>query len=460
MMPPKRRPAAAGLRAGALRRPAAAIERRGEVWEKSGEVSSDTLLGWTWAHLRGAYWEEDVEAIGKVVELRRKDTGREIIVKVSGTPSESLLKMLSGVANKQLRVHLCPDPCPALVWEDGYLHCTQLREVDRGSVGWSQNLEAAAAGPEDVDELHDLRASAEELRQRGKGVGGLAEKAKQAEKSPGSSGDEAKKKKKKKKAASRIQAKKSLEQLCGTTGLDPKAEVRRRVKKRARRVARRTRNRKRDGTSSEDDSSSSSTPESFEVDDKDLFEPATSTQRVWKQCPGALTMSMIAEAKEALLNQMGTPGEPMDGAVPAIVTQYVRQVLMPTMSGPVARESHHWGLLLDLLLTGQVAAAADLGAQRLKALEGHAKGMKPELLRQLELVAQERPSLSSATEIMKAGKQANEEQKVLQKATSREGQDKGKGQWSEWKPRFEKGEKGGKQDKGKKGKSEGKKKAS
>ena len=94
-------------------------------------------------------------------------------------------------------------------------------------------------------------------------------------------------------------------------------------------------------------------------------------------------MSMIAEAKEALLNQTGTPGEPMDGVAPAIVTQYVRQILMPNMSGPVARESHHWGLLLDLLLTGQVAAAADLGAQRLKALEGHAKGMKPELLRQL-----------------------------------------------------------------------------
>ena len=33
----------------------------------------------------------------------------------------------------------------------------------------------------------------------------------------------------------------------------------------------------------------------------------------------------------------------------------------------------HWGLLLDLLLTGQVASAADLGAQRLKALEGHSR---------------------------------------------------------------------------------------
>ena len=459
VMPPRRRPAAAGERVGALRRPAAAGAREGDGWERAGEVSSDTLLGWQWVHLRGRYWDEEVEVIGKVMDIKRKDTGREILLKASGTPSESLLRALSGVPSRQLRVHLCPDPCPALVWEEAYLHCSQVREVERGSLGWSQTLEAAVE-KEDDDELRQLRASAEELRLRGKGVGGQAEKPKKKEVSPGSSGDEAKKKKKKRKrAASRIQARKGLDSLFGTTGLDPKAEVRRKVKKRARRVARRTRNKKRGSSSSDGSSSSSSSPESCEVDDKDLFEPATSTQRVWKQCPGVLTMTMIAEAKEALLSQRGTPGEPMDGAVPAIATQYVRQILMPTMSGPVAREPHHWGLLLDLLLTGQVAAAADLGAQRLKALEGHAKGMKPELLRQLELVAQERPSLSSATEIMKAGRQASEEQKVLQKASVRDGQDKGKGQWSEWRPRFEKGEKGGKADKGKKAKGEGKKKA-
>ena len=114
---------------------------------------------------------------------------------------------------------------------------------------------------------------------------------------------------------------------------------------------------------------------------------------------------------------------------------------------------------MDLLLTGQVAAAADLGAQRLKALEGHSKGMKPELLRQLELVAQEKPSLSSTTEIMKAGRQANEEMKVMQKASYRDTSEKGKGPWRDWRDRFDKGEKTGKGEKGKKGKNEGKKKA-
>lgn len=75
------------------------------------------------------------------------------------------------------------------------------------------------------------------------------------------------------------------------------------------------------------------------------------------------------------------------------------------------------------------------------------------MLRQLELVAQERPSLSSTTEIMKAGRQANEEQKVLQRASLRDPADKGKGQWREWREKNEKGDKGGKQEKGEKGKS-------
>ena len=99
---------------------------------------------------------------------------------------------------------------------------------------------------EDDDELKQLRASAEELRQRGKGIGGQVEKERRRGRSPGTSGDEEKKKKKKrKKMASRIQGKKSLDSLFGSTGLDPKAEIRRKVKKKARKVARRTRNKKR-----------------------------------------------------------------------------------------------------------------------------------------------------------------------------------------------------------------------
>ena len=244
--------------------------------------------------------------------------------------------------------------CEALVWDEAYVHCSQVQEAQRADIGWSHNFNLeAAGGKEEEDELRQLRASVEELREKGKGVGGQPAKEKKRGRSPGTSGDEDKKKKKKKKRkreSLKIQGKKGLDSLFASTGLDPKPEIRRKVKRRARKVARRSRNKKRGSSTSDTESSSSSSRESAGVEDKDLFEPATPTQRVWKLCPGALTMAMIAEAKEALLTQMGTASEPMEGAVPALVTQYVRQILMPAVSGPVARESHHWGLLLDRLV--------------------------------------------------------------------------------------------------------------
>lgn len=76
-------------------------------------MDTDTLLGWAWTHVKGSYWEEEVEFIGKVPEVKRKDTGRELVMKGTGTPTESLLKALTGIPSRQLRVHLCDDPCTA-----------------------------------------------------------------------------------------------------------------------------------------------------------------------------------------------------------------------------------------------------------------------------------------------------------------------------------------------------------
>ena len=85
-MPPRLRPAAAVVRRGVLRRPAGAPARPVAGWRRAGEIDSDTLLGWPWVHLQTRFWDEEVELIGKVVELKRKDTGREVTLKASGTP--------------------------------------------------------------------------------------------------------------------------------------------------------------------------------------------------------------------------------------------------------------------------------------------------------------------------------------------------------------------------------------
>ena len=200
-MPPKRRPAAAVVRRGVLRRPAGAPVAAERGWQTAGEVDSDTLLAWPWIHMKGRFWDEDVELIGKILEVKRRDSGREVTMKASGTPTESLLKALTGIPSRQLRVHLCGDPCEALVWDEAYVHCSQVREAQRPEVGWSQNLEAAA-GKDEEDELKMLRTSVEELREKGKGVGSQPTKGKKREKSPGTSRDEKQKKKKKKKKES------------------------------------------------------------------------------------------------------------------------------------------------------------------------------------------------------------------------------------------------------------------
>lgn len=72
----------------------------------------ESLLEWPWVHIRGQYWEEEVELVGKVEEIFRQEDGRSIWLKASGTPNESLLKYLSGVASKRVKIHLCKSSAP------------------------------------------------------------------------------------------------------------------------------------------------------------------------------------------------------------------------------------------------------------------------------------------------------------------------------------------------------------
>ena len=109
-----------------------------------------------------------------------------------------------------------------------------------------------------------------------------------------------------------------------------------------------------------------------------------------------------------------------------------------------------------------MASAMDVMTQRLKSLEGLSKSMRPDLLRQLELLPLDRGGLATSSEVQMAGQAANHEAKVLQKSTSRPWEERSKGK--------EKGEKGkwkgsksenkpNEFDKNKKEKGDGKKKS-
>ena len=204
-----------------------------------------------------------------------------------------------------------------------------------------------------------------EAAERGKGIGaGL--------KAPGTTAEEAdrespedkkevaakkKKKKKKKKSKERMTPVKSLEALFATTGLDPKEDVRRKLRKKAKRLGRRARSWKSStGSSSSSSSSGSSTEEDGQYEE--LFTPLSAPQRIWRKYPGVLTATMLVEAQKVMMLQLGAGLREAEGRnIRPLVTQYCRQHLMASMAAPVAREALHWSAVLDLLLEGRVASA-------------------------------------------------------------------------------------------------------
>lgn len=96
------------------------------------------------------------------------------------------------------------------------------------------------------------------------------------------------------------------------------------------------------------------------------------------------------------------------------------------MSPPVAREALHWSAVVDMLLGGRAASALDVMTQRLKSLEGLSKSMRPDLLRQMELLPVDRGGLASSAEVRMAGQAAHVETKTLYQATNRPWEEKGK----------------------------------
>ena len=113
------------------------------------------------------------------------------------------------------------------------------------------------------------------------------------------------------------------------------------------------------------------------------------------------------------------------------------------MSPVIYREAIHWAATLDLMVQGKVASACDVMSQRLKSLEALDKGMKVDLIKQLELIQVENYGLASSSELHQAGRTAHEENKIYGKST---------GKYPDYKDRYKekgknKGEKGESKDK-------------
>ena len=439
----------------------------GDGWVAASEVDLRTLQEMKAVHIQGRYWDNEAEIVGEITKTLMGEDGAWTTVRVHGTSTESILKYISGQAKKELQVHLCDSPCSTMTWGDTMLHADRIKAVEYEALPWSRNLEISVRESE-RDELEVLRREAGE-RGKGRGEAPKGEKAKKD--LPEESGEEeegrkaektkAKKKERKKlkKARDKVVGIKSAEALFATTGLDPKEETRRRLRRKAKKLGKRSRNKKgSSGTSSSSGSSDSSPTEEAEAPEE-LFTPLTATQRIWRRYPGVLTATMVLEAQRTMMLQLGASlPEAEKAGVKPIILQYCRQQLCQNMSPPVAREALHWAATMDMLLEGRVSSALDVMSQRLKSLEGLSRGLRADLLRQMELLPLEKGGLASNTEVNLAGQAAHQEAKILHRASSApwersKGKEKsGKGKWKE-----ERSESKG--DKGKKDKGEGKKKA-
>ena len=117
------------------------------------------------------YWESPVLVAGEtkgVVVQERDATWR---VWVTGTQSESLLREVGGRC-RELRIHICPEPCDKLVWSKDLIHGLRYRVQEGAAEDWWSNLEEVPrdrdrADPGGGDPLRRVREEMDEREREG-----------------------------------------------------------------------------------------------------------------------------------------------------------------------------------------------------------------------------------------------------------------------------------------------------
>ena len=434
-MAPKRRPAAAavGLRGARVRRrPAAAVfpvvDRPLELCKLGLEEMDslgDVLLK------KATYYHREVEVCGRLTGCRREGGQTFFEMEVQGTQDEELLRVLTGISRRKATVHACGEGCARELSGEGVIHAREYEEVKGGKDPWMTNL-LKAAGDESEDENARLRTEAEKAKEdEGREKSPKEKKRKDKKKKK----DSKEKKEEDKKDGSEEAAEpgqKSLKLLYEDTGLDPSLKKRSKILKKAKRLGRGKKKKKKKGSSdSRSQSSKSSTSStSSHGGDGGLFENEKKLKQLWQRYPGALAAQSVREAQSQLVTAAGTSYSQDRRSLPPVMTQYVRQVVIPGTSAPMGQEILSTAQAIDGLLVGRVASSVDLLCQRLKSLESLAKGNHWSVGRQLELVRLDQVGLTDEAEARQAARQAKEEEKLkglVQRPYNYKGGDYGKG---------------------------------
>ena len=328
---------------------------------------------------KATYYHREVLVCGKLTGSRRDSGQTYLDMEASGTRDDELLRVLSGRPRRKLVVHVCPDHCDGTLSEEGMVHARGYEEVNPQDEAWMTNLVKVREGEETEDENRRLREELEKAKER-----------EGRESSPKKKDKKEKKKKKTKETDEGAKPKessdeelevgqKALSALYEATGLDPNTKSRNKILRRAKRVGRGKKKKKKKGSKSggSDDSESDETTTTEEEEDGGLFQTERKLKRLWTKYPGSLAAQSIAEAKQQLVAAK---------SIPPIMTQYVRQCVIPGTSAPMGQEILSVAQAIDNFLVGKAAAGLDLVCQRLKSLENLARGHHWSVGRQLELV--------------------------------------------------------------------------
>lgn len=411
----RRRPAAAHP----LRRPAA----RGEAglsaedkWKAGEEVKAEEfapgLIGsgdWIQS-CQAVYFEQPCEFAGIIEKVVLEGTETELVVRLSGTSSEGLLKYATVLQPPVVRAHLCPPSCDQRRSNQDLLHLKSFRRFDpAGEKTWQENLKGG-------DENEELR------RQQGEWERGRAEKRGAEEVSSDSRGEgekrkkkdkkvrKEKKKSKKTKVGGKTLAKKEAAALYAGTGLDPDSRVRRRVRRKVRRKLKKTR------SSSSSSSRTTSSTSSGEVDEQ-ILEDRSKVQKLAEWGPGVLTAGSLQHMKSFVMQASGSTWEVDQEVLPPIMSQYVRSYVAARASGGLLREAG------DLLVQSRPAEALDALSQRLKSLEMVTAGQSWSVAQKIEVVPAIEASMASRAELQLAHREAQLDSKAR---GSQSGAEKGK----------------------------------
>lgn len=331
-----------------LRRPAAAPPEETEAEVNLTSLGLGDLLKVGALYIRGKYWDSPVELAGIPKGFVEKDGEHYVRLEARGTRQESLLRYLSGKADKEVLLHLCEQPCSRMLWADGVVHIETVKKVQGSPEEWMTNamvVKDPLAAPQDVDELAALRADQARLPP---GMGeeeSLEDKKKRKEKE---AKDRRKKESELKPTSSKkpkMRARKGLEEVFGSTGMDPDPGARRRLRHKAKRMRKKKKTKKRkasslSGSSSPGSNGSSSSEGSAQEAGQgaELFGETLLVRKIGLRFPGVLSASWIQECQDVLMTSQGQLWSQVEGSLPPLAVQYYRQVVSPRMGGPMGRE--------------------------------------------------------------------------------------------------------------------------